>query len=241
MMSLTVQSVQAQPHTLTGTVTIPGKGFAGNGSTFFKCYLPDHTGNPGDTLKETSTGCGYENGSYWVQCANFEDPWTPGSMIVMEVREFFGGSATEELILTDEPYDQLNIILQGSSLEDPPYVLTKITAYIEGAYQSEGVMRTDLNDSTMIPLISPYSDARQATSIPGQIVDWVYIELRNPSDGGTAAARSFFLKNDGLVTDLDGLTTDLRFDEVSSGYYYILLSHRNHLTVMSADSLYLSP
>ena len=241
LLLLTVQFVSAQPHTLTGTVTIPGNGFARNDSTFFNCYLVDHTGSPGDTLKETSTGCGYQDGTYWVQCSNFSNAWSPGEVIRIEMWEFFGGSATGELVLTGEPYDQLNVILQGSSIEALPYVLTQIKTYLEGAYDSEGIMQTDLYDSDNLPLESPYSDGRTASSIPNQIVDWIYVELRDVLNGGSVASKSFFLRNDGFITDLDGLTTNLRFDEVSSGYYYILLKHRNHLAVMSSDSIYLGP
>jgi hypothetical protein len=241
LLLLSVPFVNAQPHTLTGTVTIPGNGFARNDSTFFNCYLVDHTGSPGDTLKETSTGCGYQDGTYWVQCASFSATWSAGQVIRIEVWEFFGGSATKEMILTDDPYDQLDISLQGSSLEEPPYVLTQIKTYLEGAYDSEGIMQTGLNDSGNLPLESPYSDGRTASSIPSQIVDWIYVELRETLNGGSVASKSFFLRNDGFITDLDGLTTDLRFDEVTSGYYYILLKHRNHLEVMSSDSIYLSP
>jgi hypothetical protein len=241
LLSLTTQFVNAQPHTLTGTVTIPGNGFARNDSTFFYCYLVDYTGSPGDTLKETSTGCGYHDGIYWIQCANFSNPWSPGKLIRIEVWEFFGGSATEELVLTGEPYDQLNISLQGSTIEDPPYVSTQIKTYIEGAYDSEGRMQTELNESGALPLESPYSDGRTASSIPDQIVDWIRVELRGSKNGGSVVSKSFFLRNDGFITELDGLTTALRFDDVTSGYYYILLKHRNHLAVMSADSIYLFP
>jgi hypothetical protein len=45
--------------------------------------------------------------------------------------------------------------------------------------------------------------------------------------------RAAFLKSDGTVVDLDG-TSQVSFVGVTPGPYYVVVRHRNHLSVMSA-------
>jgi len=71
------------------------------------------------------------------------------------------------------------------------------------------------------------------------IVDWVLVELRTGPASATVATRAAFLKNDGTIVDLDGLSPVL-FTGLSAGNYYIVIRHRNHLAVMSANSVSLS-
>jgi hypothetical protein len=123
--------------------------------------------------------------------------------------------------------------------DKPVYVLVQIKIYIEGSYQTNGPMRTDLQSSGHIPLESPYNDHRVTSSVPENTVDWISIGLRETPDGETMVSKSFLLRYDGMVVDLDGTTTDLRFEGVSSGDYYIVVKHRNHLPVMSAEAVYL--
>ena len=73
------------------------------------------------------------------------------------------------------------------------------------------------------------------------IVDWVLLQLRTatiPGNPSTAtniiAQRAAFLKSDGTIVDLDG-TNHVSFSGITHGSYYIVVKHRNHLAVMSAD------
>jgi hypothetical protein len=117
-------------------------------------------------------------------------------------------------------------------------VYTKVKLFLEGAYQTESSMTTDLNTGDLIPLDSPYSEApREASSIPSGVTDWILIQLRAAPEGTTSASQSFFLKNDGTVVDLDGTTTDLLINGVLEGNYHIIVKHRNHLKVMSASTV----
>ena len=114
-------------------------------------------------------------------------------------------------------------------------VLLNLKVFLEGPYVLD-YMITSLEDGGYIPTTSPYEDARTLVSIPDNIVDWVFVELRSTADGEAEASRSFFLRNDGMVTDDDGATTDLSLTGADDGSYFIVVKHRNHLAVMSATA-----
>jgi hypothetical protein len=72
------------------------------------------------------------------------------------------------------------------------------------------------------------------------VVDWVLIELRTGTTSSTIAGRkTAFLKSDGSVAGLDGVSK-VTFDGLSAGSYYVVIRHRNHLDVMSANPVSLS-
>jgi hypothetical protein len=50
------------------------------------------------------------------------------------------------------------------------------------------------------------------------------------------ARRAVFLKNDGSVVDLDG-ASPVEFDDTPKGSYYVVIYHRNHLSIMSSSML----
>ncbi len=234
-----LQAGAGVPHYLYGSVTIPGYGFPANGTVEFDCYLADY---PDDVLHiNSAVGNDYQDGTYMVQCSNFEVAWMEGMIIHIDIRDSSGGSASAETVLTNNVSDTLSLILLGSSLA-PDHVKLSCKVFIDGGYQSgTGTMTTILNDQGVIPLQSPYADHRTASSIPSGIVDWVYIELRTSPAADPSASRSFFLKNDGMVVDTDGTTSVLQIDGTDAGYYYMVVNHRNHMKIMSADSLFLSP
>jgi hypothetical protein len=121
--------------------------------------------------------------------------------------------------------------------------------FLEGPYSGGGTMTTSLNINNLIPLNSntAYSTTTYGytesvvSSIPNSnIVDWVLIELRTGTGSGTkVATRAAFLKNDGTIVDSVG-SSPVAFAGVSAGNYYIVVRHRNHLAIMSANSVALS-
>jgi adhesin/invasin len=128
------------------------------------------------------------------------------------------------------------------------FVTVNIKAFLGGAY-SGTTMRTSLNTSGLIPLSSEaaYTAAgygvvsKTVSAIPNvTIVDWVLVELRSATDGGSKAAiQPAFIKNDGTVVDVDG-TSVLTFSGVHANPYYIIVRHRNHLPIMSANPVVLN-
>lgn len=124
----------------------------------------------------------------------------------------------------------------------------------------EGSMDTLLKKPTsLIPLTQPfntaaynnYAGAESVASIPDGVVDWILIELRRtttgdladagpssiPSSGATLVARrAAFLKKDGSIVGTNGTDTALTFNIENEGRYFIVVSHRNHLPIMSASA-----
>ena len=110
-------------------------------------------------------------------------------------------------------------------------------------------MTTTLNTNNLIPLNSndAYSTstygytASIVGSIPNaNIVDWVLLELRTGTASGTkVATRAAFLKSDGTIVDIDGLSP-IPITGLSAGNYYVVVRHRNHLAIMTASTIALS-
>ena len=71
------------------------------------------------------------------------------------------------------------------------------------------------------------------------IVDWVWVELRDAANSAQIlGASAALLQRDGDVVDTDG-STAVKFPGLPSGDYFLTIRHRNHLPIMSADSVYL--
>ena len=123
-------------------------------------------------------------------------------------------------------------------------VNTKI--WLEGPFYN-GNMLLLLHEEGHIPLNQNFSSApwnyngsESVSSVPNSVVDWVLLELRTSTAASTTVARkAVFLKNDGSIVALDGISKP-SFGELSSGSYYIVIRHRNHLDIMSANPVSLS-
>jgi hypothetical protein len=102
-------------------------------------------------------------------------------------------------------------------------------------------MSTNLNSQGVIPKHQPfnllpwsYTGSEEVITVPENVVDWVLVELRTGTEKGSAESwRAGFLKNNGLVVDLDG-TSDLGFENLTGNKYYVVIYHRNHVSVMSS-------
>ena len=120
-------------------------------------------------------------------------------------------------------------------------VLVEVKIFLEGAYDSSiHEMRTDINGN--IPTTSPYSEDPRTTTvtpIPSTIVDWVLVQLRTADTGPAVSSRSAFIRNDGRIVADNGTTGYIKMD-IADGDYYIVIKHRNHLAVMSANPVSLN-
>lgn len=120
---------------------------------------------------------------------------------------------------------------------------------LSGAYeQADELMHDGLREQGLIPTTEPYTalgrtaigtsvDQRIVPGVldvqgPDAIVDWVWLELRDPGNPAQAvAARAALLQRDGDIVDMDGKSpVNLG---VPSGQYHLVVSHRNHLGVMA--------
>lgn len=115
----------------------------------------------------------------------------------------------------------------------------------------ENLMRDDLRQ-LFLPIKSPYADAITCDvsvfieggvsgtgAIDDNIVDWVYIELRDKNNiSNTLVGRSALLQRDGDIVDVDGVS-NLTI-ETSADDYYVVIRHRNHLGIVTASPVSLS-
>ncbi len=118
-------------------------------------------------------------------------------------------------------------------------VLLQVKIFLEGAYNvSSSQMNLTLNPD--IPQTSPYSeDPRHVGSVPPQAVDWILVQLRTTPSGSTITSKSVFINKDGKLINDDGTTENIELN-APAGEYYIVIKHRNHLAVMSKNSIVLN-
>jgi hypothetical protein len=124
------------------------------------------------------------------------------------------------------------------------FLSANIKVFLEGAYVG-GQMNTFLNTSGYIPLTQPYntspwnySGTESVASIPANVTDWILVELRSTTTT-LVDRRAAFLKNDGTLVDLDGVN-NIKFPAAAAGDYYVVILHRNHLSVMTANPISIS-
>ena len=124
-------------------------------------------------------------------------------------------------------------------MDEVPYVQLQIKIFLEGAYRSNLNGMSDSSNAN-IPKTSPYSEnPRTIFEMPTDIVDWVLIELRETENGNAIIYRSALLHKDGRIVS-DNLLSNFIELGVDVGDYYIVIKHRNHLTVMSKEPVSLS-
>ncbi len=131
-----------------------------------------------------------------------------------------------------------------------PEVTLAMKVFLQGATINpnsgeESLMRDDLRAAGLIPTTSPYSDSLSCDAavftVTGNnaIIDWVWVELRDRLDASVViAGQSTLLQRDGDIVTIDGVS-DVGFSELEDNYY-ILVKHRNHLGILSANTIALS-
>ncbi|AUC83637.1 hemagglutinin protein [Lacinutrix sp. Bg11-31] len=124
--------------------------------------------------------------------------------------------------------------------------------FLQGASlnpETVGLMNDDLRDLGLLPTTSPFGDGKTVdvsvfnlggTTSLGEfeddIVDWIWLEFRNETDvSQIIKGTSVLLQRDGDIVALDGVS-DISLGMVPKNYY-VVLQHRNHLGVMSANPI----
>lgn len=142
-------------------------------------------------------------------------------------------------------------------LDDFPRIKLAITVILQGATINpnpgeNNLMRDDLRVNNFLPTTSPYGDgitsepevfntggSNGTGPINDNIVDWVFVELRNSNNNSLIeSSKSALLQRDGDVVDIDGVSNLVI--PYTPGDYYVAIKHRNHLGVMSAVAAPLS-
>jgi len=175
-----------------------------------------------------------------------------GNIFTITFEPFAGGTsqiAVTSFSLRDINNQEIPAIAESAQIiVSSSVVNTKI--FLEGPYSS-GTMLTNLNSSGYLPLTQPYSAApwnysgtesvaAGFFSTHPTIVDWVLLELRTGTSAATTVAkRAAFIKSDGTIVDLNGLDP-VTFIVPDAIEYYIVVKHRNHLSLMSSISMFLT-
>lgn len=128
-------------------------------------------------------------------------------------------------------------------------ILIDIKAFLEGSFDG-AEMYTLLNDNNHLPLNQPYNippwnfpGTESVAAIPNnQVVDWVLVDWRDAPDAASAtestrfARQVAFLLNDGNIVGLDG-SSKLSYNYTLNNNLFVVIWHRNHLPIMSANPL----
>jgi hypothetical protein len=120
-----------------------------------------------------------------------------------------------------------------------------IRFFLEACYNSSpSQMQTTLRSNKVLPKNQPFrqnpwgwngteSVRDSVTDISTTVVDWVMIEFRTGTDASTSFwKKSLFLTADGYLRDNKGNAVTIERPEYSS--FYVVVTARNHLGVMSA-------
>ncbi len=143
--------------------------------------------------------------------------------------------------------DDIELIGEKETFMAQAGINTNLKVYLEGPYDSTN-MNTCLNSEGLIPLSQPFSiepwnyyGTENVDSIPNaEVVDWVLVELRDAVDASLAtsetmiAQQAAFLLNNGSIVGLDG-SSILSFNHTIIQSLFLVVWHRNHLGIMSAN------
>ena len=143
---------------------------------------------------------------------------------------------TVTMILSDAPEVELKIFLEGPfNGSDMNTFLTGNPEPVEGFPLSQPYTSSPWN----------YSGTESVVTLPNNIVDWVLVDFRDATDAASANAsttidrQAAFLLNNGFVVGLDGVS-NLKLNSSVSEQLFVVICHRNHLDILSANSLVLS-
>jgi hypothetical protein len=115
-------------------------------------------------------------------------------------------------------------------LSSPYDTMPDFMALEENNFVNE-VTTADVLDATCLDCSDPANNA---------IVDWVWVELRDPMDENEiVATRSALLQRDGDIVDMDG-NSKVQFPDTYVGNYFLMIRHRNHLGAMTNASVSLN-
>ncbi|MBN2175084.1 MAG: hypothetical protein JW731_13200 [Bacteroidales bacterium] len=159
----------------------------------------------------------------------------------------FGGLADGGSPSTKD--ELMTAYLDFFELLPPPVFAVDLTVLLEGPYNGTE-MNTALNNQSLIPLSQPYNTSPWNYNVPqsvdfipnSNIVDWLLIECRDAPDAASAipstsfGMKAAFLLKDGSVVGMDG-SSPLYFQHKIDNGLFIVVWHRNHLGILSANPL----
>ncbi len=196
----------------------------------------------------------YWNGINWSLTGGTQDNAlnTVGATIASNTGDLYG---MNRFLLFDT-----KVILQGAGYNAVTGLMNDLlrtnVAYVPGTLPASNFLPTSDPYSTNAEYSSNTNFTRVANTptetvtatafndqvIPADnIVDWVFLELRNAATPSVVAqTRSALLQRDGDVVDIDGVSP-IYFKNVDAGNYLISVKHRNHIAMAMNVANYTQP
>jgi hypothetical protein len=165
-----------------------------------------------------------------------------GEIIKLRFRGITGSGYASDIAIDDFSID-------GTIIS--PYLEVELKAFLEGPFKVTD-MATGLNIGGLLPLSQPYNmspwdynGTESVSAMPSGVVDWVLVELRDDTSASNATISTRFARQAGLLlSNGDIVATDgsspLQFDNSVSNSLFVVIVHRNHLAILSANELSLS-
>lgn len=214
-----------------------------------------------EITEATAGGSSLTAAPSWVaadETGTFEN--TDAAVYQFDGSDYTALAATGASTLTSGIYTLSNtgLVLNGTDYvivadkDKAKAALLAVKMFLQGPYStSTSLMGDQLRAAALIPTEEPYDAMASFTHVGGEvnpdatdfafaagtsddIVDWVFVELRDGSDA-VVATRSALLRRDGNVVDVDG--NAVKFSTPADGAYSVVLRHRNHLGVKSASTV----
>lgn len=156
-------------------------------------------------------------------------------------------------------YQNISVSLETEDYMRQQAAVLNLKVLLTGAmYENTDTMRTSLNYKSFISERPP--DTLSGSGIPfvyvrgeyegvnskffaahRDIVDWIIIELRDSRDYSIPVDTiTAFVRNDGRVLSMSGDTLIPLNDNILPDNYYIVIRHRNHLSIMSNNPVFLN-
>lgn len=152
--------------------------------------------------------------------------------------------------------DQCPLVAGVAPSGCPAGVQIAAKVYLQGALfgVTGSLMRDDLRANNLIPITNPYTAlgyvgmsstgtlTNTVLAVTGNnaLVDWVFLELRSSTDQTAIVdSRAALVQRDGDIVDLDGISP-VSFATAPINSYYVVVRHRNHLGVMTANPVALT-
>ena len=195
---------------------------------------------PTDFEISLTTGTGFGSGLVLTQ--------TGGTVASTEIFVRFN-RATEGISSGDITHESTDATTQNVAVSGEAtstHFQLDLTVFLQGPYNGS-TLNEDLSGS--LPLVQPYNTApwnyagtENVASIPSGIVDWILVELRDAADASSATSATTvltvagFINSNGQIVDLDGVS-ELSVSLTVTNQLFVVIRHRNHLAVMSANPM----
>lgn len=207
---------------------------------------------PVDANEFNSTIAKIDNNNYRLATFKISNLKYPLGLVNLKWKESCISCTIYSEVKTIDPNDfsesDVNITTENQDLIDIESILKlELKVFLEGAY-SNPKQKTQLTN--VLPCIQPYTvtpwdyhgseEVDHQFYVDNNIVDWVLVELRDGSSASEAKTiigrRAALVDEDGIVIDIDG-EVGVKFIGVDPGSYYVVIHHRNHLSVMGSSKV----